>query len=62
MKNRAAKITNHKHQEMTRIETPVRYPNGDLQCVEWKDRIDLAVCITRSTRDPERCARCPFNL
>ena len=38
-----------------------RYANKDVLCPGWDDRIDLAVCIARSARHPERCAGCPVN-
>lgn len=37
------------------------YANKDISCGVWKDRIDLSVCIARSTRHPEKCSGCPFN-
>jgi hypothetical protein len=39
-----------------------RYPNLDVQCTGWGDRIDMYVCITRSMRHPDRCRECPANL
>lgn len=40
---------------------PVRYPNGDVQCTGWSDRIDLSVCIARNIRQPQKCEGCPLN-
>ncbi|OPY02564.1 MAG: hypothetical protein A4E60_00973 [Syntrophorhabdus sp. PtaB.Bin047] len=39
-----------------------RYPNGDVWCQQYSDRIDHAVCITRAVRHPEMCKGCPLNL
>jgi hypothetical protein len=41
---------------------PPRYPNGDVWCQHYGDRIDHAVCITRGVRQPEKCKGCPLNL
>ncbi len=39
-----------------------KYPNGDIQCTGWNDRIDMAVCITRSIRHPGKCANCAIRI
>lgn len=38
------------------------YANKDVRCRAWGDRVDMSVCITRSTRHPEKCSGCPCNL
>ncbi len=40
---------------------PIRYPNGDVQCRGWGDRINFPVCVVRSFRQPEKCKGCPLN-
>jgi hypothetical protein len=37
------------------------FANGDIWCAGWADRIDRAVCVTRSYRQPGICAGCPFS-
>jgi len=39
-----------------------KYPNGDIWCKRWDDRIDRYVCIARTTVFPDRCSGCPANL
>jgi hypothetical protein len=38
----------------------LKYANGDVDCIGWQDRIDMAVCITRNLRQPKRCRGCKY--
>jgi len=39
-----------------------RYPNGDIWCNKWSDRIDRYTCIARTALFARRCSGCPANL
>jgi hypothetical protein len=36
--------------------------NGHILCQIHRDRVDMSVCVVRSTRQPDKCKGCPMNL